>query len=57
MDWAGTIAGVATPLRDDQSIDWASLEAHLETFVGCGLTGVVVNADTGEGGSAAAGRA
>ena len=54
MDWAGTIAGVATPLRDDQSIDWASFEAHLETFVGCGLTGVVVNADTGEGGLLAA---
>ena len=50
IDWAGTIAGVALPLHDDESIDWDSLESHLETFPGCGLTGVVVNADTGEGG-------
>lgn len=49
MDWAGVIAGVATPMRDDESVDWTSLEAHLESFVGCGLAGVVVNADTGEG--------
>jgi 4-hydroxy-tetrahydrodipicolinate synthase len=49
MDWAGVIAGVATPMREDESIDWASLEAHLESFTGCGLAGVVVNADTGEG--------
>jgi 4-hydroxy-tetrahydrodipicolinate synthase len=49
MEWGGTIAGVAIPLREDESIDWTSLEAHLESFVGCGLTGVVVNADTGEG--------
>lgn len=49
MDWAGVIAGVATPLNEDESIDWASLEGHLESFVGCGLTGVVVTADTGEG--------
>jgi len=48
-DWAGVIAGVALPLRDDESIDWDSLEAHLETFAGHGLAGVVVNADTGEG--------
>ena len=50
IDWAGIIAGVALPLHDDESIDWDSLESHLETFPGCGLTGVVVNADTGEGG-------
>jgi 4-hydroxy-tetrahydrodipicolinate synthase len=50
MNWGGTIAGVAIPLTEDESIDWASLEAHLESFVGCGLAGVVVNADTGEGG-------
>ena len=37
IDWAGTIAGVALPLHDDESIDWDSLEAHLETFAGCGL--------------------
>ena len=49
MDWAGVIAGVATPMREDESIDWASLEAHLESFAECGLAGVVVNADTGEG--------
>jgi 4-hydroxy-tetrahydrodipicolinate synthase len=49
IDWAGVIAGVALPLRDDESIDWESLEAHLETFAGHGLAGVVVNADTGEG--------
>jgi 4-hydroxy-tetrahydrodipicolinate synthase len=49
MEWGGTIAGVAIPLEDDESIDWTSLEAHLESFVGCGLAGVVVNADTGEG--------
>ena len=49
MNWAGVIAGVATPMREDESIDWASLEAHLESFAGCGLAGVVVNADTGEG--------
>lgn len=49
MEWGGTIAGVAIPLGEDESIDWTSLEAHLESFVGCGLTGVVVNADTGEG--------
>jgi 4-hydroxy-tetrahydrodipicolinate synthase len=49
MDWAGVIAGVATPMREDEAIDWASLEAHLESFAGCGLAGVVVNADTGEG--------
>ncbi len=49
MDWAGVIAGVATPMHEDESIDWASLEAHLESFVGCGLTGVVVTSDTGEG--------
>lgn len=49
MNWAGTIAGVATPLAEDESIDWASLEGHLESFVDCGLGGVVVNADTGEG--------
>ena len=49
MDWAGVIAGVATPMREDESIDWTSLEAHLESFAGCGLAGVVVNADTGEG--------
>ena len=36
-------------MHEDESIDWASLEAHLESFVGCGLAGVVVNADTGEG--------
>jgi 4-hydroxy-tetrahydrodipicolinate synthase len=49
VDWAGVIAGVATPMREDESIDWSALEAHLDTFVGCGLAGVVVNADTGEG--------
>src|SRR2546422_549039 len=49
MDWAGVIAGVATPMHEDESIDWTSLEAHLESFAGCGLAGVVVNADTGEG--------
>jgi 4-hydroxy-tetrahydrodipicolinate synthase len=49
MDWAGVIAGVATPMHEDESIDWASLEAHLESCAGCGLAGVVVNADTGEG--------
>ena len=49
MDWGGTIAGVATPLNEDESIDWRSLEAHLASFVGCGLAGVVVNTDTGEG--------
>jgi 4-hydroxy-tetrahydrodipicolinate synthase len=49
MDWGGTIAGVAIPLGEDESIDWTSFEAHLESFVGCGLAGVVVNADTGEG--------
>jgi 4-hydroxy-tetrahydrodipicolinate synthase len=49
VDWAGTIAGVAIPLNEDESIDWTSFEAHLESFVGCGLAGVVVNADTGEG--------
>jgi 4-hydroxy-tetrahydrodipicolinate synthase len=49
VNWAGVIAGVATPMREDESIDWASLEAHLESFAGCGLAGVVVNADTGEG--------
>jgi 4-hydroxy-tetrahydrodipicolinate synthase len=50
IDWAGVIAGVALPLHDDESIDWDSLESHLDRFPGCGLTGVVVNADTGEGG-------
>jgi 4-hydroxy-tetrahydrodipicolinate synthase len=50
MDWAGTVAGVVLPMAEDESIDWRSLEAHLESFVGCGLAGVVVNADTGEGG-------
>ena len=49
MDWAGVIAGVGTPMREDESIDWTSLEAHLESFAGCGLAGMVVNADTGEG--------
>lgn len=49
MEWGGTIAGVAIPLGEDESIDWTSFEAHLESFAGCGLTGVVVNADTGEG--------
>ena len=49
MEWGGTIAGVAIPLGDDESIDWTSFEAHLESFVGCGLTGAVVNSDTGEG--------
>jgi len=49
MDWAGVIAGVATPMAEDESIDWPSFEAHLESFTRCGLAGVVVNADTGEG--------
>jgi 4-hydroxy-tetrahydrodipicolinate synthase len=49
IDWRGTIAGAVLPLTAAHDIDWASLEAHLESFVGCGLSGVVVNADTGEG--------
>jgi dihydrodipicolinate synthase/N-acetylneuraminate lyase len=49
IDWRGTIAGVVLPVTERHDIDWASLEAHLESFVGCGLSGVVVNADTGEG--------
>ena len=57
MDWAGMIAGVRHPYADDESIDWASLEAHLESFAGCGLAGMVVNADTGEGALLAPGRA
>jgi 4-hydroxy-tetrahydrodipicolinate synthase len=49
MNWRGAIAGVVLPMTDRHDIDWDSLEAHLESFVGCGLSGVVVNADTGEG--------
>jgi 4-hydroxy-tetrahydrodipicolinate synthase len=49
MRWDGTIAGVALPLTDEEAIDWTSLQAHLESFVGCGLSGIVINADTGEG--------
>jgi 4-hydroxy-tetrahydrodipicolinate synthase len=55
VNWGGTIAGAVIPLWDDESIDWASFEAHLESFVGCGLSGVVINADTGEGGLLAPG--
>ena len=49
MNWRGAIAGVVLPMTERHEIDWDSLEAHLESFVGCGLSGVVVNADTGEG--------
>ncbi|MBI2755436.1 MAG: dihydrodipicolinate synthase family protein [Chloroflexi bacterium] len=49
-DWrSGVIAGVVTPFGPDGTVDAGSLAAHLRYLAAAGVSGIVVNADTGEG--------
>lgn len=50
LDLGGVIPGVALPLTLDGNIDWDSLGRHLDLLAEHDIAGLVVNADTGEGG-------
>ena len=46
---AGLIAAIVTPMRDDFSVDEASLRRYTRWLVDQGVLGLAVNVDTGEG--------
>ncbi len=46
---AGLIAAIVTPMRDDFSVDEASLRRYTRWLVDQGVRGLAVNVDTGEG--------
>jgi 4-hydroxy-tetrahydrodipicolinate synthase len=57
MTWMpeGVIGGAITPMTNDDTIDWASLERHLHHLAGSGLSGLLINASMAEGGHLTAG--
>lgn len=44
----GTWGTVLLPIRDDESIDWARLEAALDALVAAGLDGLYTHDTAGE---------
>ena len=49
MTWAGVMAAITTPFKNDQSIDHAFLARHAEWLVEHGCTGIVPLGSLGEG--------
>lgn len=47
--FSGLIPATVTPYGIEGKVDLAALEIHLDYLVGCGVGGVAVNMDTGEG--------
>ncbi len=48
MNFDGIFTPVATPYRDDYSINWAACEKIIEFLIGAGVHGIVVAGTTGE---------
>ena len=49
MTWAGVMAAITTPFKNDQSIDHGFLARHVEWLVEHGCTGIVPLGSLGEG--------
>ena len=48
VDWKGVFPAIATQFRRDQSIDLPFTARHLDTMIGAGIQGVVLQGTVGE---------
>ncbi len=48
VEWSRVFPAVVTPFKDDLSIDFAALEAHLERLIAAGVGGITVTGSVGE---------
>lgn len=47
--WRGILPAAVTPFRQDGAVDEAAFAEHLERLIAAGVSGLVINAVTGEG--------
>ncbi|MEI7985887.1 MAG: dihydrodipicolinate synthase family protein, partial [Armatimonadota bacterium] len=47
-NWSGVFPALTTPFNQDLSIDYPTLEKHLEVLIDSGVTGFVMHGSLGE---------